>query len=581
MVRHGWRTSGLVAALSLALISGGLFATARAEAATTVTISDSEFARCLANVLKKPASTKTFDAAALAGITSLSCDPDDGGKDTYDIRSISGAEYLTNTESFILYSGRVTDFTPLSGLAGLVSVAVNNNQLTDLSSLGSALAHSAQLKYLTLTGNQISDLKPLAGLTSVKQLNLFDNRIADPGPLAALSGLDQLDLSKNQITSLATLAGLQSLTSINLHRNSISDVTPLLTLTNLTNIELGRNRITDPSKLTALPHLQGLGLSGNGISDLSVISGFSKTGLTGLELSNNKISDVAPVAALTGLTGLDLGNNQISDVAPLARLTNLTQLSLGSSCDDTTECTGNLITDVRPLAGLTKLTQLDVARNPLSDVGPLANLANLRTLLLNGDRISDISPLARFTNPGGLDPAIFAEDQAPVLTVAIGAAVPLKGWKGKLPTIKAVPSGLQVIDGKLVATLAGTRSVSFSAWGADIGQNWRGTATIRVASSASVLTTLKIKLNKNAKRHTKKGKVALALTAVRGTKPTGKITIVDGTKAVATVTLSAANKGRRTVTLPKLRKGTHTLIVFYQGSATCKSAVTKVKVKVK
>ena len=48
------------------------------------------------------------------------------------------------------------------------------------------LEHARQLKSLSLTGNQIQDLRPLAGLTKLKTLSLADNRIQGTGPLLAL-----------------------------------------------------------------------------------------------------------------------------------------------------------------------------------------------------------------------------------------------------------------------------------------------------------------------------------------------------------------------------------------------------------
>ncbi len=59
-----------------------------------------------------------------------------------------------------------------------------------------------QLKTLTrldLDGNQISDVKPLAGLTKLTRLYLAENQISDLKPLAGLTKLTDLTLDENRI----------------------------------------------------------------------------------------------------------------------------------------------------------------------------------------------------------------------------------------------------------------------------------------------------------------------------------------------------------------------------------------------
>ena len=59
-----------------------------------------------------------------------------------------------------------------------------------------------QLKTLTdlrFKDNQISDLKPLAGLTNLTDLLLGDNQISDLKPLASLNKLNRLLLKDNQM----------------------------------------------------------------------------------------------------------------------------------------------------------------------------------------------------------------------------------------------------------------------------------------------------------------------------------------------------------------------------------------------
>jgi hypothetical protein len=68
------------------------------------------------------------------------------------------------------------------------------------------------LTNLALDNNQISDLRPLTGLTALKGLTVSHNRIVDFAPVAGLTGLTRLDLLHNaKNAALRPLAGLASL----------------------------------------------------------------------------------------------------------------------------------------------------------------------------------------------------------------------------------------------------------------------------------------------------------------------------------------------------------------------------------
>jgi len=193
-----------------------------------------------------------------------------------------------------------------------------------------------QLYSLHLDG-KISDLSPLAGLTSLVKLDLSNNEIADISPLEGLTNLTELDLSRNKIVDLSPVAGLAKVKYLVLSDNEIVDISPLSEMTNVTNLILGKNKIVDIAPLSGL------------------------TGLVQLGLSYNEVVDLSPVSGLTNLGDLHLSGNGLEDITALAGLTNLGQLSLP----------GNLLADLSPLSGLTNLTYLDLAKNLVVDLAPL------------------------------------------------------------------------------------------------------------------------------------------------------------------------------------------------------------------
>jgi internalin A len=97
---------------------------------------------------------------------------------------------------------------------------------------------------LNLNRSQISDVKPLAGLTNLIQLFLYGNQISDVKPLAGLTNLTYLLLESNQITDIKPLAGLTNLNVLHLESNQITDINPLAGLSNLKHLYLQSNPIS-------------------------------------------------------------------------------------------------------------------------------------------------------------------------------------------------------------------------------------------------------------------------------------------------------------------------------------------------
>ena len=103
----------------------------------------------------------------------------------------------------------------------------------------------SSLTEINLSGNEISDIKPLASLTNLTSLSLGANQISDIKPLASLTNLTSLSLSFNKINDIKPLASLTNLTELNLTDNQISDIKPLVSLTNLISLDLDSNQISD------------------------------------------------------------------------------------------------------------------------------------------------------------------------------------------------------------------------------------------------------------------------------------------------------------------------------------------------
>ena len=94
---------------------------------------------------------------------------------------------------------------------------------------------------LSLFLQEIEDLSPLAGLTSLESLSLRGTQVHDVSPLAGLTSLERILLQGTQVHDVSPLAGLTSLESLYLQGTQVQDVLPLATLANLRALDLSGN----------------------------------------------------------------------------------------------------------------------------------------------------------------------------------------------------------------------------------------------------------------------------------------------------------------------------------------------------
>ena len=137
------------------------------------------------------------------------------------------------------------------------------------------------------------------------------NKITDISPLAELTTLVNLHIVGHNVSELKPLAGLTNLKSLSLNVNEISDISPLAGLTNLTTLEIPRNRITDVTPLADLIKLSSLFIYSNNISDITQLSGLTK--MFHLRIDHNNISDISSLMGMSNLMTIDIRSNPISD----------------------------------------------------------------------------------------------------------------------------------------------------------------------------------------------------------------------------------------------------------------------------
>ena len=253
-------------------------------------------------------------------------------------------------------------------MEGLTSLEAQNRGIKDLT----GLQFATNLRSLFLgewwhgTGNQISDLSPIAGLINLQKLWISSNPISDLTPVSGLTNLTDLVLNKTLVSDLSPVSGLTNLTRLSPGGSYISDLSPIAGLINLEDLYFpggpDDHNISDISPLAGLINLKFIASWGHTISDLSPLAGLTK--LEKIDFCGGNISDLTPLAGLTNLKELYLVSEKVSDISPIAGLAGLTRLSLS----------GNNISDISPLADLTNLKWLNVENNEISDFSPLDGL---------------------------------------------------------------------------------------------------------------------------------------------------------------------------------------------------------------
>ena len=213
-----------------------------------------------------------------------------------NIQDLTGLQFATNLEHFVMewsFEGFISDLSPLAGLI--------------------------KLKALTVCGKSISDLSPLTGLINIEELVLFNTSLSDLLPLAGLSRLASLYFNHAPVSDLSPLAGLTNLETLEFFYAESPSLVPLKGLTGLKKLSAGRSGISDISPLAGLINLTELELFDNGqISDVSPLASLQE--LRRLNLHRNEISDVSSLASLHNLKWVDLAHNNISDISHLNTL---------------------------------------------------------------------------------------------------------------------------------------------------------------------------------------------------------------------------------------------------------------------
>lgn len=280
-------------------------ATGASDAASTGTIAVPLW------VCARPADVITFEDAALEArfrtLAALSpSDPmtcaDAAGVQVFETfdwqgapgttESLVGMQHLVNLRRFKAQFNEISDLTPLSGLTSLEVVDLDGNRVTDLS----PLADLTQLELLGFWDNgpmRIDEAPPGAGVEDY----CYDG-ITDLSPVAGLTNVKYIYLSCNGVTSLAPLAGMADLELLFVISNRLTSIQPLQGLANLQILRFSDNRVATTGTsgvLASLAGLRWLEFAYNNLEDAAIVGLGGLTDLFAVDMEGNYVSDLAPL----------------------------------------------------------------------------------------------------------------------------------------------------------------------------------------------------------------------------------------------------------------------------------------------
>lgn len=212
------------------------------------------------------------------------------------------------------------DLKLLAKCTNLRVLVLDYQQITDLSPLA-----DLSLQYLSLTGNQVSNLTPLSGMEELRVLDLGENPVRSVEVLADLTALQEVTLEATGITSVEIFAG-SGIQSLNVRSTWISDFSPLESCPSLSRLIIGELPSGAVETLAGLTNLEELRLYSTSEVDLSCFAGFRK--LRDLDLYGSTISHPEALALLPNLRFLNLGETGVSDLSFLTQLPAMTDVDL-------------------------------------------------------------------------------------------------------------------------------------------------------------------------------------------------------------------------------------------------------------
>jgi Leucine-rich repeat (LRR) protein len=302
----------------------------------------------------------------------------------------------------------LTDLEPIAKLSSLKKVSIANTSITDLM----PLRNLNQLEELDISGTQVASLEPLRYSNHLRVLKIKKTPVTTLDVLSGLTGIEILDFSSTGIDSLQPLSGLTNLKDLRFSDTRVSNLQPLSELTNLEVLSFSHTPVVYLDPLKNMKLLSLVYFNNTGVKSLDVFENIP--GIKKIYCDNTKIDPDKALQFMLKHPDVDLvfesdelakwwGNMQ----PDWKKVFNLyRKLDNSPSTEqlhhlitiDSLDISGRMaITSLDPVSKLTRLRSIEFANTSVTSLEPLKDLLELTVINATNTKISSLQPLAKLT----------------------------------------------------------------------------------------------------------------------------------------------------------------------------------------
>lgn len=290
------------------------------------------------------------------------------------ITELDAIKGLVNLKKLVISGNAVTDIGDLSGLTSLEYFSATDNYISDIS----VIKNMKSLKEFSVAMNKVTDLSAVNGCEKLEKLYAYENEITTLGDFSKLKELVTLNIYENHISDLSTLNGLEKLETINAHSNDLTGELDLTGCKALTTLSIYHAKVEHDHKDDEKKedHVEDK-YTGN--LEKLVIKGLEK--LTSVDAHGQKLTAIPDLTDCKALATINLSENKITDISAMKDNTVVTTLNLSE----------NEITDIAVLSELKNLKTLNVADNKIESLdsfGEKLSSSSTLKLTLSGNPIT-------------------------------------------------------------------------------------------------------------------------------------------------------------------------------------------------
>lgn len=277
----------------------------------------------------------------------------------------------------------IDDFSCLTDLENLRSLSLED---CGLSNRNFPSFLQTQLLVLSIKGNEgISDLRWLP--ETLMEVNISETAVADVTELAKCYSLEYIYADNTLVSDLSPIASLSTLKSISFNDCKLKEITADFMSLRLNSISVARNSLSDCSGFQSLSVLDSVNLSANLLTDVSWLG---KSKLSYVDLSSNMLTDISCLNnSIDLLTNIYLSNNPLDseDLTFLESAIGVRELGINNIHVESLDF----------IKRMTSLKRLEATYCGIDDISALQYLTP-RIVLLSGNKIRDISALTSSDN---------------------------------------------------------------------------------------------------------------------------------------------------------------------------------------